>query len=104
MHVGLDGASVVVDGHAIEVAASIGFAVSAPLGTAPGRAFDTAFALVDAARYHSKNQGRDCATCVLSLDPALPLDAASLPATRATAADGRAILEIHRAAELVTPA
>ncbi|MEO5686335.1 MAG: diguanylate cyclase [Burkholderiaceae bacterium] len=100
-----DEAPVVVDGHAIEIAASIGFAVFPLLGTAPGHGFDTAFALVDAAMYHSKNQGRDCATCILSLDPALPLDASSLPATLTQAvADGRAILEVHRPAETVTPA
>ena len=98
-------APVVIDGVAIDVSASIGFAVFPLLGTAPGHAFDTAFALVDAAMYHSKNQGRDCATCIVSLDPALPLDATSLPATLTKAlADGRAILEVHRPAQTVTPA
>ena len=98
-------APVRVDGHAIDVSASIGFAVFPLLGTAPGHAFDTAFALVDAAMYHSKNEGRDCATCIVSLDPTLPLDATSLPATLTRAvADGRAILEVHRPAQSVMPA
>ena len=96
---------VVVDGQEIAISASIGFAVFPLAGAATGLAFDTAFALVDAAMYHSKNQGRDCATCILSLDPALPLEISSLPATLAqAAADGRAILEVHRPAEMVSPA
>ena len=96
---------VVVDGHEIAVSASIGFAVFPLVGTTPGHTFDTAFALVDAAMYHSKNQGRDCATRILSVDPSLPLEASSLPATLAKAAtDGRAILEVHRPAEAVASA
>ena len=96
---------VMVDGHEIAISASIGFAVFPLVGTAPGHTFDTAFALVDAAMYHSKNQGRDCATRILGVDPSLPLEASSLPATLAQAAtDGRAILEVHRPAEMVSPA
>ena len=76
----------VVDGQAIAVSASIGFAVFPLMGPAPGHAFDAAFALVDAAMYHSKNAGRGCATCVLSLDPALALEQGSLPDTLAKAA------------------
>ena len=96
---------VVVDGLEIAISASIGFAVFPLAGAAPGLAFDTAFALVDAAMYHSKNQGRDCATCIRSLDPALPLEVSSLQATLAQAAsDGRAILEVHRPAEKVSAA
>ena len=96
---------VTVDGHEIAISASIGFAVFPLVGTTPGHTFDTAFALVDAAMYHSKNQGRDCATRILGVDPALPLEASSLPATLARAAtDGRAILEVHRPAEMVSPA
>ena len=96
---------VVVDGQAIAVTASIGFAVFPLAGTRPGHGFDMAFALVDAAMYHSKNQGRDCATCIVSLDPALPLELSSLPATIAQAAvDGRAILAVHRPAQTVAPA
>ena len=91
-------APVVVDGRAIAVSASLGFAVFPLGGQAPRHGFDTAFALVDAAMYHAKAQGRGCATCILSLDPALPLDQSSLPATLAqAAADGRAMLEVHRA-------
>jgi diguanylate cyclase (GGDEF)-like protein len=98
-------APVVVDGQAIAVSASIGFAVFPLLGSAPGHAFDTAFALVDAAMYHSKSHGRDCATCIRLLDPAVPLELSSLSATLAqAAADGRAILEIHRPAQSVVPA
>lgn len=86
-----------VDGKAIAISASIGFAVFPLMGPAPGHGFDAAFALVDAAMYHSKNQGRGCATCILSLDPALPLEQSSLVDTLAqAAADGRAILEVHR--------
>ena len=98
-------APVVVDGQAIAISASIGFAVFPLAGTSPGHAFDMAFALVDAAMYHSKSQGRDCATCIRSLDPRVPLELSSLQATLAqAAADGRAILEVHRAAETVSPA
>ncbi len=96
---------VIVDGHEIAVSASIGFAVFPLVGTTPGHTFDTAFALVDAAMYHSKNQGRDCATRIHSIDGSLPLEASSLPATLAqAAADGRAILEVHRSAEMASPA
>jgi diguanylate cyclase (GGDEF)-like protein len=96
---------VVVDGRAIEVSASIGFAVFPLIGTAPGHPFDAAFALVDAAMYYSKNQGRDCATCIRALDPELPLEPATLQSTLArAAADGRAILEVHRLAEAVSAA
>ena len=98
-------APVIVDGQAIDISASIGFAVFPLVGTSPGHAFDTAFALVDAAMYHSKNQGRGCATCIRSLDPRVPLDAASLPTTLANAAaEGRAILEVHRPAEAFSEA
>jgi len=91
-------APVAADGRTIAVSASIGFAVFPLAGPGPGHAFDTAFALVDAAMYHAKAQGRGCATCIVSLDPALPLDQSSLPATLAqAAADGRATLEVHRA-------
>ena len=97
-------APVVVDGHAIDISASIGFAVFPLVGTAPGHAFDIAFALVDAAMYHSKNQGRGCATCIRSLDPRVSLELSSLPATLAQAAlDGRAVLEVHRPAQAVAP-
>jgi diguanylate cyclase (GGDEF)-like protein len=90
-------APVSVDGQSIAVSASIGLAVFPLPGPAPGPGFDAAFALVDAAMYHSKAQGRGCATCVLSLDPALLLEPSSLPATLAqAAADGRATLEVHR--------
>ncbi len=96
---------VVVDGQEIAISASIGFAVFPLPGLPQGLAFDAAFALVDAAMYHAKNQGRDRATCIRSLDPALPLDVSSLPATLAqAAADGRANLEVHRPAQSVTPA
>jgi diguanylate cyclase (GGDEF)-like protein len=98
-------APVDVDGQAIGVSASIGFAVFPLAGTVPGHGFELAFALVDAAMYHSKRAGRACATCILSLDPAVPLEVASLPATLAqAAAGGRAILEVHRPAEMVSPA
>ena len=91
---------VVVDGQEIAISASIGFAVFPLPCSSPGHAFDAAFALVDAAMYHSKNQGRDCATGVLWWDPAAPLEIASLPGTLAqAAADGRAKIEVHRAAE-----
>jgi len=56
---------VAVDGQQIAVSASIGFAVFPLPGQAPAHDFDTAFALVDAAMYHSKNQDRDCATNVM---------------------------------------
>jgi predicted signal transduction protein with EAL and GGDEF domain len=96
---------VVVEGQEIAISASIGFAVFPPPGQSPGHGFDAAFALVDAAMYHSKNQGRDCATGVLRWDAALPSEVSSLPATLArAAADGRAILEVHRPAEVVFPA
>ena len=79
------------------MSASIGFAVFPLIGPAPGHGFDAAFALVDAAMYHSKNAGRGCATCVLSLDPALSLEQGSVTdALAKAAADGRAILEVHR--------
>ena len=98
-------APVVVDGQAIEVSASIGFAVFPLLGTSPGHAFDMAFALVDAAMYHSKSQGRACATCIVSLDAELPLEPSSVPATLAqAAADGRALLAVHRTAGTVSSA
>nr|MDP9125423.1 GGDEF domain-containing protein [Pseudomonadota bacterium] len=97
-------APVVVDGQSIEISASIGFAVFPLIGTSPGHDFDTAFALVDAAMYHSKSQGRDCATCIRSLDPRVPLEPSSLQSTLPQAAsDGRAILEVHRLAETVSP-
>ena len=90
-------AAVVVDGRAIAVSASIGFAVFPLAGPGTAHGFDTAFALVDAAMYHAKAQGRGRATCILSLDPSLPLAPSSLPATLAqAAADGRAVLEVHR--------
>ncbi len=98
-------APVTADGQSIEVSASIGFAVFPLAGTAPGHDFDTAFALVDAAMYHSKGQGRDCATCIRSLDPRVPLERSSLQSTLAQAAiDGRAILDVHRSAETLSPA
>jgi len=85
-------------------ALELGFAVF-PLGATTGRAFDTAFALVDAGMYRAKNQGRACATCVLCLDLALQLEAASLPATLAQAArTGHAVLEVHRPAPTLAPA
>ena len=93
---------VIVDGRAIAVSASIGFAVFPLIGTSPGHDFDTAFALVDAAMYHSKNRGRDCATCIRALDASVPLEPSTLQATLArAAADGRAVLEVHRPAEPV---
>jgi diguanylate cyclase (GGDEF)-like protein len=96
---------VVADGRSIAISASIGFAVFPLVGTAPGHDFDTAFALVDAAMYHSKSQGRDCATCIRSLDPQVPLERSALQASLAQAAvDGRAILEVHRLAETASPA
>ena len=98
-------APVVVDGQAIEVSASIGFAVFPLVGRSPGHAFDMAFALVDAAMYHSKSQGRACATCIVSLDAELPLEPSSVPATLAhAAADGRALLAVHRTAGTVSSA
>jgi diguanylate cyclase (GGDEF)-like protein len=96
---------VAVDGRKIAVSASIGFAVFPLPGQSRVHDFDAAFALVDAAMYHSKNQGRDCATGVMRWDAAPPLELSSLPATLArAAADGRAILEVHRPAEAVSPA
>jgi diguanylate cyclase (GGDEF)-like protein len=98
-------APVVVDGQAIAISASIGFAVFPLIGTSPGHAFETAFALVDAAMYHSKNQGRDCATCIRSVDAQVPLEPSALQKALAQAAvEGRAILEVHRPAEAVSPA
>ena len=98
-------APVVIDGRSIEISASIGFAVFPLIGASAGHDFDTAFALVDAAMYHSKNQGRGCATCIRSLDPQVSLEPSSLQSTLAQAgADGRAILEVHRPAEMVSPA
>ncbi len=96
---------VVVGGQAIAISASIGFAVFPLIGTSPGHDFDTAFALVDAAMYHSKAQGRDCATCIRSLDARVSLERASLPSTLAQAAtEGRAVLEVHRLAETAVAA
>ena len=96
---------VMVDGQAIPVSASIGFAVFPLAGKSGGVTFDAAFALVDAAMYHSKAQGRDCATRVLSVDPRLSLEPSSLPTALAEAAQaGRAILEVHRPAEELAPA
>jgi diguanylate cyclase (GGDEF)-like protein len=96
---------VMVDGQAIPVSASIGFAVFPLAGTSGGETFDAAFALVDAAMYHSKAQGRDCATRVLSVDPRLSLEPSSLPTALAEAAQaGHAVLEVHRPAEEFAPA
>ena len=101
----LETAPVRVAGQAIAVTASIGFAVFPLAGKSAGLSFEAAFALVDAAMYHSKAQGRACATNVLSVDPRLPLEPSKLPATLAAAADaGRAILEVHRLAEDLSPA
>ncbi|MEP6506094.1 MAG: GGDEF domain-containing protein, partial [Betaproteobacteria bacterium] len=100
---------VTIEGRDIHVSASIGFAVFPLAGDTRGLAFDQAFALVDAAMFHSKRQGRDCATCLTTLDPAVPLDLPSLPATLAqAAADGRAGLSMVRlprvsSAEQATP-
>jgi len=90
---------VVVEGQAIAVSASIGFAVF-PLAGKTTLSFDAAFALVDAAMYHSKATGRGCATRILSVDPQLPLEQAAL----ANGLADRAILEIHRPAEEFAPA
>ena len=96
---------VMVDGQAIPVSASIGFAVFPLAGKSDGVTFDVAFALVDAAMYHSKAQGRDCATSVLSVDPRLSLEPSSLPTALAEAAQaGRAMLAVHRPAEALAPA
>jgi len=84
---------VVVDGQEIAISASIGLAVFPLPGAAPGTTFDSAFALVDAAMYHSKNQGRGCATAVLRWDPALVPDASALARG---VADGRVSIEVHR--------
>ena len=101
----LESGPVVVDGQAIPVTASIGFAVFPLAGKSAGLSFDAAFALVDAAMYHSKAQGRACATNVTSVDPRLALDPSTLPATLSAAAGaGRAILEVHRHAEEALPA
>jgi len=62
--------------------------------------FDAAFALVDAAMYHSKAKGRACATRIESVDPKLPLEQAAL----ASGLSDRAILEVHRPAEDFAPA
>jgi diguanylate cyclase (GGDEF)-like protein len=91
---------VVVDGQAIAVTASIGFAVFPLAGKAHGVGFDAAFALVDAAMYHSKAQGRACATRIASVDARLSLEQATLPTSLA----GGAILEVHRPAEELSPA
>ena len=92
-------APVQVDGHAIEISASIGYAVFPLAGSAAAHSFDTAFALVDAAMYHSKSAGRCCATALLALDADVSLEVSSLPLTLTqAAADGRATLEIHRPA------
>ena len=96
---------VMVDGQAIPVSASIGFALFPLAGQSGGVTFDAAFALVDAAMYHSKSLGRDCATSVLSVDPRLSLEPSSLPTALAEAAQaGRAILAVHRPAEELAPA
>ncbi len=96
----LESHPVVVDGQAIPVTASIGFAVFPLAGKTGGLPFDAAFALVDAAMYHSKAQGRACATSVTSVDPRLSLEPSTLPGSLA----GRAILEVHRLAQEATPA
>jgi len=90
---------VVVDGQPIAVSASIGFAVF-PLAGKASATFDAAFALVDAAMYHSKAEGRGCATRIQSVDPHLPLEQAAL----ASGLADRAILEVHRPAEELAPA
>jgi len=90
---------IVVEGQPIDVSASIGFALF-PLAGRTSVTFDAAFALVDAAMYHSKSQGRACATRIASVDPQLSLDHATLT----TALAGGAILEVHRPAEELAPA
>ena len=96
---------VVAGGQSIETSASIGFAVFPLVGTSPGHDFDTAFALVDAAMYHSKSQGRGCATCIRALDASVPLERSALQDPLAQAAvEGRAILDIHRPAQILAPA
>jgi len=90
---------VVVEGQPIAVTASIGFAVF-PLEGRASVTFDAAFALVDAAMYHSKAKGRACATRIESVDPKLPLEQAAL----ASGLSDRAILEVHRPAEDFAPA
>jgi len=90
---------VVVEGQPIAVTASIGFAVF-PLQGRATVSFDAAFALVDAAMYHSKAEGRACATRIESVDPQLPLEQAAL----AGGLSDRAILEVHRPAEDFAPA
>jgi diguanylate cyclase (GGDEF)-like protein len=88
---------VTIDSRAIAVSASIGFAVFPLAGGTPGHRFDQAFALVDAAMFHSKNAGRGCATCLTALDPSVPLPLATLPATlEQAAADGKASLSVYR--------
>jgi diguanylate cyclase (GGDEF)-like protein len=94
------GSPIVVDGQPIAVTASIGFAVFPLAGKPQGVGFDGAFALVDAAMYHSKAQGRACATRIASVDAHLPLEQATLPTSLA----GGAILEVHRPAEEFAPA
>jgi len=91
---------VVVEGQSIALSASIGFAVFPLAGRSPAVGFDAAFALVDAAMYHSKSQGRACATRIVSIDAQLPLDQTTLPTSLA----GGAILEVHRPAEELAPA
>ena len=96
---------VVAGEQSIEISASIGFAVFPLVGTSPGHDFDTAFALVDAAMYHSKSQGRGCATCIRSLDASVALERSALQVTLAQAAvEGRATLDIHRPAQILAPA
>jgi len=90
---------VVVEGRDIAVSASIGFAVF-PLEGKAMVSFDAALALVDAAMYHSKAEGRACATRIASVDPQLPLEQAAL----ASGLADRAILEVHRPAEELAPA
>jgi len=90
---------VVVEGQPIAVTASIGFAVF-PLEGRSTVTFDAAFALVDAAMYHSKAKGRACATRIEWVDPQLPLEQAVL----ASGLADHAILEVHRPAEDFAPA
>ena len=91
---------IVVEGQSIAVSASIGFAVFPVAGKSHGVGFEAAFALVDAAMYHSKSQGRACATRVVSVDAGLQLEQTTLPTSLA----GGAILEVHRPAEELVPA
>ncbi len=88
---------VVVQGRDIVVSASIGFAVFPLAGGEHGHTFEQAFALVDAAMFHSKKQGRDCATCLSELATAAPLDLPSMPAALERAAsEGQATLGVYR--------